>query len=130
MEGMKDVKSDGSFGDETEKGVVFIDLPFMITMLLDLSALKVRPAHFRAIVQQESKVLVPHTLEDIMFRPSMKALIGGNEILFRWNCGVVATKEYSRIMFIPAKKSIIDRAQKFCVGAYANCWVPPGKKTC
>ena len=41
MEGMKDVKSDGSFGDETEKGVVFIDLPFMITMLLDLSALKV-----------------------------------------------------------------------------------------
>ena len=27
MEGMKDVKSDGSVGDETEKGVVFIDLP-------------------------------------------------------------------------------------------------------
>ena len=51
MEGMKDVKSDGSLGDKTEKGVVFIDLPFMITMLLDLSALKVRPAHFRAIVQ-------------------------------------------------------------------------------
>ena len=24
--------------------------------------------------------------------------------LFRWNCGVVATKEHSRIMFIPAKK--------------------------
>ena len=130
MEGMKDVKSDGSFGDETEKGVVFIDLPFMITMLLDLSALKVRPAHFRAIVQRESKVFAPHTVEDIMFRSSMKALIGGNKILFRWNCGVVATKEYSRIMFIPAKKSIIDRAQKFCVGAYANCWVPPGKKTC
>ena len=41
MEGMKDVKSDGSLGDETQKGVVFIDLPFMITMLLDLSALKV-----------------------------------------------------------------------------------------
>ena len=130
MEGMKDVKSDGSFGDETEKGVVFIDLPFMITMLLDLSALKVRPAHFRAIVQRESKVFAPHTVEDIMFRSSMKALIGSNKILFRWNCGVVATKEYSRIMFIPAKKSIIDRAQKFCVGAYANCWVPPGKKTC
>ena len=41
MEGMKDVKSGGSFDDEIEKGVVFIDLPFMITMLLDLSALKV-----------------------------------------------------------------------------------------
>ena len=26
MEGMKDVKSGGSLGDETEKGVVFIDL--------------------------------------------------------------------------------------------------------
>ena len=26
MEGIKDVKSDGSLGDETEKGVVFIDL--------------------------------------------------------------------------------------------------------
>ena len=41
MEGMKDVKSDGCFGDETEEGVLFIALPFMITMLLDLSALKV-----------------------------------------------------------------------------------------
>ena len=51
MEGIKDVKSDGSLGDETEKGVVFIDLRLMITMLLDLSALKVRPAQFRAIVQ-------------------------------------------------------------------------------
>ena len=111
MEGMKDVKSDGSFGDETEKGVVLIDLPFMISMLLDLSALKVRPTHFRAIAQQESKVFAPHTMEDIMFRSSMKAVIGGNEILFRWNCGVVATKEYCRIMFIPVKKSIIDRVQ-------------------
>ena len=59
MEGMKDVKSNGSFGDETEKGVVFIDLPFMITMLLNLSALKVKPAHFRVIVQRESKVFAP-----------------------------------------------------------------------
>ena len=84
MEGMKDVKSDGSFGDETEKGVVFIDIPFMMTMLLDLSTLKVMPAHFRAIVQWESKVFAPHTVEDIMFRSSMKALIGGNETLFRW----------------------------------------------
>ena len=49
MEEIKDVKSDGSLGGETEKGVVFIDLPFMIFMLLDFSALKIRPAHFRAI---------------------------------------------------------------------------------
>ena len=39
MEGIKEVKSDSSLGDETEKGVVFIDLPLMITMLLDLSAI-------------------------------------------------------------------------------------------
>ena len=121
MEGMKDVKSDGSLGDKTEKGVVFIDLPFMITMLLDLSALKVRPAHFRAIVQQESKVFAPHTVEDIMFRSSMKALIGGNKILFRWNCGVVATKEYSRIIFIPTKKSIIDRVQPAKIPRWCLC---------
>ena len=44
MEGIKDVKSEGSLGDETEKGVVFIDLPLKITIFLDLSALKVRPA--------------------------------------------------------------------------------------
>ena len=111
MEGMKDVKSDGSLGDETEKGVVFIDLPLMKTMLLDLSALKVKPAHFRDIVQRESKVFAPQIVEDIIFRSSMKTLIGGIEMLFRWNCGVVATKEYSRIMLIPAKKSIIDRVQ-------------------
>ena len=51
MEEMKNVKSDGSLNDETERGVVFIDLPLMTTMLLYLSALKVRPAHFRAMVQ-------------------------------------------------------------------------------
>ena len=45
MERMKDVKSDGFLCDETTKGVVFIDLPFMIIMLLDLSALKERPDH-------------------------------------------------------------------------------------
>ena len=55
MERTKDVKPDGSFGDETEKGVVFIDLLFMITMLLDLSALKVRPAHFRAYSTTEKQ---------------------------------------------------------------------------
>ena len=63
---MKDVKSDGSLGDETEKGVVFIDLPLMITMLLDLAAVKVRPAHFKAIVRWESKVFAPQIVEDIV----------------------------------------------------------------
>ena len=82
MEGIKDVKSDGSLGDKTEKGIVLIDLPLMITMLLDLPALEVRPAQFRAIIQRESKVFESQIVED-MFRSSMKALIGDNEILFR-----------------------------------------------
>ena len=83
MEGIKGVKSDSSLGDETEKGAVFIDLPLMITILQDLSALKVRPAQFRVIAQWESKVFAPQIVEDIMFRSSMKALIGGNGTLFR-----------------------------------------------
>ena len=103
MEGMKGVKLDGSVGDETEKGVVFIDIPLTITMLLDLSALEVRPAHFRAIVQPESKVFASQIVEGIIFRSSMNAVIDGNKILFGWNCGVVVTIEYSIIMFIPAK---------------------------
>ena len=83
MEGIKDVKSDGSLGYETEKGVVFIELRLMITVLLDLSALKVRPAQLRAIVQRESKVFAPQIVKEIMFRSSMKAPIGGNKILFK-----------------------------------------------
>ena len=83
MEGIKEVKLDSSLGDETEKGIVFIDLSLMITMLPHLSALKVRLAQFRAIVEWESKVFAPQILEDIMFRPFMKALIGGKKILFR-----------------------------------------------
>ena len=121
MEGMKDVKSDGFLGHETEKEAVFIDLPFMITMLLDLLAVKARPALFRAIVQRENKVFAPQTVQEIMFRSSMKALIGGNEISFRWNCDVVATKEYSRTMFIPAKKSIIDRVQLAKIRRWCLC---------
>ena len=95
--------SDGSLGDKTEKGVVFKYSPLIIMLL------KVRPAHFRAAVQQESKVFAPQIVEHIMFRTS-KTLIGGKEILIRRNCGVVVTKKNSRIMFIPAKKSIIDSA--------------------
>ena len=62
---MKDVKSDGPVGDETERGVVFIDRPLMITKLPDLSALEVRPTHFRAIVQRESKVLLLQIVETL-----------------------------------------------------------------
>ena len=69
IEGIKDVKLDDSLGDETERGVVFIDLP-LITMLLDLSALKVRPAKFKAVVKRESKAFVPQTVETCLGHPS------------------------------------------------------------
>ena len=52
---------DVSLGDETEIGVVFIDLPFMITMLIDLAALKARPVHFGGIVQREKKAFPPYS---------------------------------------------------------------------
>ena len=89
MEGMKDVKSDGSVGDEIQKEVVFINLPLMITALLDLSALKVRPVCFKARVNEESKVLAPQIVKDILFRSSMKALLAVkrcylDETVVRW----------------------------------------------
>ena len=93
MEGMSSVKWDGSVGDETEKEIVFIDLPLMITMLLDLPALKIRLAYFSAVVQQESIVFAPQIVEDVMFRSSMKAVIGENEI-FWWNYSEMATKVF------------------------------------
>ena len=117
MEGMNDVESYDSFGDERQKGAVFIDLPLMATIILDLPGLKIMPAHFRAIIQHKNKVFAPQIMED-MFMSSIKALIGGSKILFRLNCGVVATKKYSEIMFIPAKKRIIDKMQL----AKILCW--------
>ena len=80
---MKYEKSDGSVGDETERGVLFTNLPLMITKVPELSALEVRPTHFRAIVQRESKVLPLQIVEDIMFRSSIKVLTGSKDILFR-----------------------------------------------
>ena len=77
---IKDVKSDGFVDKQTEKRRVFIDLPSIITMPLDLSALKVRSAHFQAIVQWEIKFLAQKIMEDTMFRSSMKALIGSKHI--------------------------------------------------
>ena len=98
MEGMKDIKSDGSVGNETEKGGSIHRPSFDDNY-----------GHFTAIVQWESIVLALQTVED-MFRSYMEALIDGNDILFRCNCGVVATKQYSRIIFILAEKRITDTA--------------------
>ena len=39
MEEMKDEKFEGSENGDAKNGVLFIDLPFIITVILDLSAL-------------------------------------------------------------------------------------------
>ena len=41
---------------ETEKGVVFIDLPLTMTIERDLSALNSRPAQVKAVMHRESNV--------------------------------------------------------------------------
>ena len=56
MEGMEDETSGWSDAFDTEKGVVFIDLPLTMTIERDLSALNSRPAQVKAVVHRESKV--------------------------------------------------------------------------
>ena len=56
MEGMEDETSGWSDAFDTEKGVVFIDLPLTMTIECDLSALNCRPAQVRAVMHQESRV--------------------------------------------------------------------------
>ena len=72
MEGIEDETSGWSNAFETEKGVVFIDLPLAMTTEHDLLALNSRPAQVRAVMHQERKVWAPETVEDIRLRSSMK----------------------------------------------------------
>ena len=59
---------------DTEKGVVFIDLPLTVTIECDLAAQNSRPAQVGAVMCRESKDWAPETVEDIRLRSSMKAL--------------------------------------------------------
>ena len=111
MEGIEDETSGWSDAFDTEKGVVFIDLPLIMTIERDLSALNSRPAQVRAVMHRESKVWAPETVEDIRLRSSMKARSKGNAVLLVVNLGTLACTEYSSMMFIPAKKRIIERVQ-------------------
>ena len=81
MEGIGDGTSGWIDAFETEKGVVFIDLPLTMTIERDLSALNSRPAQVRAVMHRESKVWAPDTLVDIRLRSSMKACSKGNVVL-------------------------------------------------
>ena len=64
MERVKDEDFGWSVASETEKGVEFMDLPLIMTIEQDLSALKSRPVQVRAVVHQESKVWAPETVEN------------------------------------------------------------------
>ena len=70
MEGIQDETSGWSDAFDTEKGVVFIDLPLTMTIERDLSALNSRPAQFRAVMHRKSRVWAPETVEDIRLKPS------------------------------------------------------------
>ena len=104
MEGIGDRTSGWTDAFETEKGVVFIDLPLTMTTQRDCQFV-------RAVMHRESKVWAPETLADIRLRSSMKACSNGNVVLLVVNLGTLACIEYSRMMFIPAKKRIMERVQ-------------------
>ena len=111
MEGIGDGTSGWTYAFETENGVGFLDLPLTMTIERDFSAVNSRPAQVRAVMHRESKVWAPDTLADIRLRSSMKARSKGNVVLLVVNLGTLACTEYSRMMFIPAKKRIIERVQ-------------------
>ena len=50
-----------------------MDLTWIMTIERDLSVLNSRPGQVRAVVQQESKVWTPESVEHIRLRSSMKA---------------------------------------------------------
>ena len=68
-------------------------------------------------MHEESKVWAPETVEDMRLRSSMKAHGKDNAVLLVVNLGTLALTEYSSMMFIPAKKRIMERLQSakiFC----------------
>ena len=69
----------------TKKGVVFIELPLILTIFLDLSAWRSKLAHFRAFVHRWRSVLAPDTEEDNRFKSSMKALTKSSGLLLITN---------------------------------------------
>ena len=111
MEKIEDETSGWSDAVDTEKGFVFIVLPLIMTIECDLSALNSRPAQVRAVTHRESKISAPETVEDIRLRSSVKVRSKGNAVLLVVNLGTLPCTEYSSIMFIPAKKRIIERVQ-------------------
>ena len=78
---MEDETSGWCDASDTEKAVVFRDLPLAMTIERDLSAQNYRPAQVRVVMQQESRVWVPETVDDIRLRSSMKARSKSNAVV-------------------------------------------------
>ena len=109
---------DGSF---TLKGVVFMDLPLIITMLRDLSAQKDIPAQVRASVYFLRSLWVPETEFDVKFKSSIKAQINGKLTLEEWmKLFASDVKEYSMITFIPDRKRMMEIVHP--VKIPLKCW--------
>ena len=60
---MEDETSGWSDAFDTEKGVVFLDLPLTMAVECDLSALNSRPAQVRVVMHGESRVWLPETVQ-------------------------------------------------------------------
>ena len=94
MEGIYDEKSVEFFGSDTEKGVAFINLSLIMTILLDLSAQKSKLVHFRAFVHQWRSVLAPDIEEDSRFKSSMKDRTKASGLLLITNLETFVCKDY------------------------------------
>ena len=78
LEWMKEIEGEPpnwSDAFETEKSVVFIDLPLTMTTECDLSVLNSGPAEVRAVMHQESKFWAPETVEYIRLQYQGKQVI-------------------------------------------------------
>ena len=107
----EDVALERSLEDDTEKGVVFIDLPLIITMLLDLLALNSSPAQVRAVVHRLNNAFAPDTEADIMLMSSINARIKGKGVFLLRKWGALVCKAYSMMIFMPTKNKIMDKVQ-------------------
>ena len=121
MEGMKDEKYEASEDGDTQNGVVFIDLPFIITMLLDLSGLNSRPVHLRAVLQCCGRVWAPCTEDGIRLRSSIKAQSKGKETPLERKWEAFVCMECSRMTFMPAKNKMIDTVQPAKISRSCLC---------
>ena len=105
----------------TEKGVVFIELPLILTIFLDLSAWRSKLAHFRAFVHRWRSVLAPDTEEDNRFKSSMKSRTKGSGLSLITNLGKFGCTEYSKSTFIPARNKIIETVQPANIPRWCLC---------